>query len=154
MKTILRYIPFLACTILACTGGYALANPGLRSNIYLQAQNSQQIDTLVPPQRSEIVVELGLTDEQILRLAEISRETASELDPLYAEWDEAQQDLENLMVNAEADETQIREKFAEVESLRQQVFELELERQLAVRNILRPQQYEPYERYVQSLIDN
>lgn len=146
----LRHISAITILAFILTPANALAefNP-----IPPQSQ-AQRIETYTPPDPSQIVEELGLTEEQIAQLNQIRRQFTPLIEPLYEEWNEAQQELETLIVSADASETQVRQKYDDVEGLRSQISQLQFERRMAIREILKPEQRLPFEEYIQRFADN
>ena len=141
-----------AITILAfCLSS---ANALAESNSIPPQLQAQTIEQYTPPDPSPIIEEIGLTEEQITQLSQISRKFSPVLDSLYEKWDEAQQELETLIVSADASESQVRQKYRDVEALRTEISQLQFERRMAIRDILTPEQRLPFEQYMQSLVDN
>jgi len=114
----------------------------LNERIY--AQTDGEVET--------IILQLGLTDEQIAQLYQVDRQFSPKLDELYPAWNQAQEELEVLIRSEDASESEVRKKYEEVESLRRQVSELQFERRMAIREILRPEQRLPYEEYIEQRI--
>ncbi|MFP4101466.1 Spy/CpxP family protein refolding chaperone [Coleofasciculus sp.] len=112
----LRHIS--AITILAFS--LTPANTLAESNPIPPQLQAQRIETYTSPDPSQIVEELGLTEKQIAQLNQIRRQFSPLIEPLYEEWNEAQQELETLIVSADASETQVRQKYDDVEALRSQ----------------------------------
>lgn len=115
---------------------------------------AQRIETYTSPAPSQIVEELGLTEKQITQLNQIRRQFSPLIEPLYEEWNEAQQELETLIVSADASETQVRQKYDDVEALRAQISQVQFERRMAIREILKPEQRLPFEEYIQRFANN
>ena len=67
----------------------------------------------------------------------------SQLDELYPVWTASEGELDELIASGDAPASEIRTQYEEVESLRQQISELQFERQMAIREILRPEQRAP-----------
>ncbi|MEQ8962464.1 MAG: Spy/CpxP family protein refolding chaperone [Coleofasciculus sp. C2-GNP5-27] len=104
--------------------------------------NSQEIP--------EIIQKINLTSRQVEAL-QIINETREPILPLYEELDQARQKLDDLLLNPEVSETQLREKFNEIEELRAQISRMRFESRMAIRNVLEPEQIILFERYVQGL---
>ncbi|MEQ8998746.1 MAG: Spy/CpxP family protein refolding chaperone [Coleofasciculus sp. B1-GNL1-01] len=130
------------------------ANALAESNSIPPQLQAQTIEQYTPPDPSPLIEEIGLTEEQITQLNQISRKFSPLLDSLYEKWDEAQQELETLIVSADASESQVRQKYSDVEALRTEISQLQFERRMAIRDVLRPDQRLPFEQYMQSLVDN
>lgn len=118
----------------------------LKSSFPVLAQANQEVE--------EIILVLGLTDEQIAQLVQIDSQFNPQLDELYPAWDTTQEDLEMLIQSETALEDEVRSQYEAVESLRQQISELQFERRMAIREILRPEQRAPYEQYLEQRIAN
>jgi len=114
----------------------------LNERIY--AQTDEEVET--------IILQLGLTDEQIAQLYQVDRQFSPQLDELYPAWNQAKEELEVLIRSEDASESEVRNKYEEVESLRRQIAELQFERRMAIREILRPEQRLPYEEYIEQRI--
>lgn len=99
-----------------------------------------------------IILALGLTDEQIAQLNRVDRQFNPQLEELYRAWNAAQEELEVLIRSEDASESEVRNKYEEVESLRRQISELQFERRMAIRGILRPEQRLPYAQYIEQRI--
>lgn len=101
-----------------------------------------------------IILELGLTDEQIAQLVQVDARFNPQLDELYPIWTASEGELDSLIASEDAPASEIREQYEKVESLRQQISELQFERQMAIREILRPEQRAPYAQYIEQRIAN
>lgn len=130
------------------------ANALAESNSIPPQLQAQTIEQYTPPDPSPLIEEIGLTEEQITQLNQISRQFSPLLDSLYEKWDEAQQELETLIASADASESQVRQKYSDAEALRTEISQLQFERRMAIRDVLRPDQRLPFEQYMQSLVDN
>ena len=107
-----------------------------------ETPNSQEIP--------EIIQKINLTSRQVEAL-QIINETRKPIIPLYEELDKSRQELDDLLLNPEVSETQLREKFNEIEELRSQISRMRFESRMAIRNVLEPEQIILFERYVQGL---
>lgn len=116
------------------------------ANLQLVAQTDENSES--------IILELGLTDEQIARLVQVDARFNPQLNELYPVWTTSEGELDNLIASEDAPASEIREQYEKVESLRQQISELQFERQMAIREILRPEQREPYAQYIEQRIAN
>lgn len=121
-------------------------NLDYNSSFHVLAQANQEAE--------EIILILGLTDEQIAQLVQIDNQFNPQLEELYPAWDTAQEELEMLIQSETASEDEVRSQYEAVESLRRQVSELQFERRMAIREILRPEQREPYAQYLEQRIAN
>jgi len=114
--------------------------------------STNQVIAQVNEDAEAIILTLGLTDEQIVRLNQVDRQLNPRLDQLYRAWNAAQEELEVLIRSEDASESEVRNKYEEVESLRRQISELQFERRMAIREILRPEQRLPYAKYIEQRI--
>ena len=96
-----------------------------------------------------IVLEVDLSENQISQIIQINEQAKDDLDPIYQRWNVAQEELEALIVSETASDDDVRQQYLEVESLRAEAVRLEIEKRLAIRHILRPDQRLPYERFIQ-----
>lgn len=95
-----------------------------------------------------IVLEVDLSENQISQIIQINEQANDDLDPIYQQWNTAQEELETLIVSETASDEDVRQQYLEVESLRAEAVRLEIEKRLAIRRILRPDQRLPYERFI------
>lgn len=94
----------------------------------------------LPPEPTPIMQELGLTREQVEKLAEVRRQYSEPISQTDQALQQIEQELEELIASPNATEDQIREKYRQVEALRQKLSELTLESRLASRSLLTPAQ--------------
>ena len=95
-----------------------------------------------------IVLEVDLSENQISQIIQINEQANDDLDPIYQQWNTAQEELETLIVSETASDEDVRQQYLEVESLRAEAVRLEIEKRIAIRRILRPDKRLPYERFI------
>ena len=113
---------------------------GLRSVLAQSAPSPGNTSPQKPPVLPKIVLDLGLSPEQVKQLEDIRIQSGSQLDQVDRELSKADQELEVLMNSATATDSQIREKYGQVVTLRQKLSELTFESRLAMRAVLTPDQ--------------
>ncbi len=94
----------------------------------------------LPPEPIPIMQELDLSREQFEQLAAIRNRYREQIIQTDEELYQAEQELEELMGSPTATESEVREKFRQVELLRQRLAELTFESSLEMRSVLRPDQ--------------
>ncbi|MBD1805996.1 Spy/CpxP family protein refolding chaperone [Microcoleus sp. FACHB-SPT15] len=142
---LLRRVSIWSVLLLAIGGVVALVNPKpltsqIEQNVMGQARPNQEGQSLVE--------ELNLTPQQDQQLKAIQQEYKDQMAQQRQELQQAQQELSGLMAGT-ASQGQIRDKYREVNVLRQQKGELHLESMLAIREILTPQQRRQFARLMQ-----
>lgn len=116
---------------------------------FFREKTIAQVDAKTEAKAKAIILELGLTDEQVTRLAQVDRKFMPQLNQLHSLWKKAQVELGVLITSEDASESKIREKYQEVAALNQKLSELYFERRMAIRAILRPEQRLPYAQYIE-----
>ena len=119
---------------------------------YFEREAIAQVDAKTAAEARAIILELGLTEEQIARLSQVGRKFNPQFQKLNPSLNDAQAELEALITSEDASESEIREKYQEVASLNQKLSELYFERRMAVRAILRPEQRLPYAQYIEQKV--
>jgi len=84
--------------------------------------------------------ELNLTPEQVSRFQEVRQQDASRIDPLEMQVRQIREELRTLLASSTSTEAQIRQKHQEMQQLQQQIGNFRLDGQLAIRQILTPEQ--------------
>ena len=87
----------------------------------------------------KVLQQLNLSNEQLQQIKTIRERNSSEIRSGRQRLRQLQQEIQNLM-SGTAPSEQVRAKFNELQSLRQQVSKLQFEQMLAMREILTPQQ--------------
>ncbi len=100
-----------------------------------------------------LLQELNLTPAQTQRLRAIRAQHQRSLAQRARSLRQAQQELQQLMAGA-APASQVRSKFRQVESLRQQIAQLRFESMLAIREVLTPEQRRRFAQSLQSRRQN
>jgi len=142
---LLRRVSVWSVLLLTIGGVVALVNPKP-----LTSQIGQNVMGQSRPNQDEqsLVEELNLTPQQEQQLKAIQQQYKDQMAQQRQELQQAQQELSELMAGT-APQGQIRDKYREVNVLRQQKGELHLESMLAIREILTPQQRRQFARLMQ-----
>lgn len=142
----LRRVSVLAAVMLALGSAVAVANPNsLFSQTVAQNQEGQR------PQRGNregLMKELNLTPQQMQQMQEIRRQNKAKVEQSASTLRQAKQELTQLMAG-DASTDQIRQKYQQVETLRQQMADLRFENMLAMREILTPEQRSKFAQLMQ-----
>ncbi len=100
-----------------------------------------------------LIQELNLSEEQKQQLQAIEQHYRGQMNQQYQKLLPAQQELGGLMAGT-ASQSQIRDKYRQVEALRQQLGGLRLECMLAMREVLTPTQRSRYAQLMQQRQEN
>lgn len=120
---------------IAASEGTVLASSLQSSQPFLQAQRSRS----QRPSRDNWLQELNLSQEQLQQIREIRNQYRTRIAQQRQAVLQAQRELKSLMVsNASAD--QMRQKFDQVQALRQTLNDSRMESMIAIRNVLNPEQ--------------
>ncbi|MEQ8971091.1 MAG: Spy/CpxP family protein refolding chaperone [Coleofasciculus sp. C1-SOL-03] len=143
---------FLRCVsvLIVVASSLSYTNALAESTFVNSQAATENSETPNPQEIPEIIQKINLTSRQVEAL-QIINETREPIIPLYEELDKARQELDVLLLNPEVSETQLREKFNEIEELRSQISRMRFESRMAIRNVLEPEQIILFERYVQGL---
>jgi periplasmic protein CpxP/Spy len=87
----------------------------------------------------KVLQQLNLSNEQLQQIKAIRERNSSEIRSSRQRLQQLQQETQNLM-SGTAPSEQVRTKFNELQSLKQQVSKLQFEQMLAMREVLTPQQ--------------
>jgi len=147
---LLRRVSLWSALLLSLIGIVALTNP--HSFPPLVAQDFMGQKRLNRGDRG-FMQQLNLTPEQRQKLVVIQRQYRGTLHQQRQKLFQAQQELSDLMAGT-ASQSQIREKYRQVEALRQQVGELNLESMLAMREVLTLEQRSRFAQVMQKRKDN
>lgn len=130
----LRRVCVLASLFLCLGSTIALAEPRLsdQATSFQLAQRRQA-------REGGLLRELNLSRDQIQRMKAIRNQYKGQIEQRRQTLRQAQQELRSLMAGS-ASRGQIMDKFRQVESLRQQLAELQFNSMLDVREILTPEQ--------------
>lgn len=138
--------------ILLCGGGVAaFVKPNLLTPLLAQNSSEQQCQEFKG--QKLMLQKLNLTREQKQQLRAIQQQYKGEMKQQRQELLQAQQELTGLMAGT-ASQSQIREKYRQVEALRQEVGELQLESMLATREVMTPAQRRQFAQLMQQRKQN
>ncbi|MDX2232171.1 MAG: Spy/CpxP family protein refolding chaperone [Leptolyngbyaceae cyanobacterium bins.349] len=128
------------------SGGNAIAftetrgMPNSMSPLSLQwAHRNQRAQRQPRPDRANWLRELNLTAEQIQKIQDIRQQYQARLTEQRQAVRQAQQELKQLMAS-NASTARIREKFDQMQTLKQKLGDTRMESMLAIRNVLNPEQ--------------
>ncbi len=97
-------------------------------------------DTMRQNMEDRMTRELNLTPEQVSRFQAVRQQDASRIEPLETQVRQTREELRTLLASTTSTEAQIRQKHQEMQQLQQQIGNLRLDGQLAIRQILTPEQ--------------
>jgi protein CpxP len=134
----LRHLPVLATMVMSVGGTLAITQTHLVSPqaVAETIANRPQPNS---PQVNGWLKELNLSPQQVERIKRISNQARVKMTPKIKALRQAQQELMTMMAGS-ASQTQLRKKFNQIKSLRQQLADAEFENNLAIREILTPNQ--------------
>jgi len=152
MQTV-KKISFLSAVfwVLLASVASAFTSESSRASVVNAALPKNQFIAQADEKAEVIILELGLADDQIFQLTQVDERFNPQLNELYPAWNEAQENLENLIRSRDSSEDEVRDKYEEVETLRLQISEIQFERRMAIRAILRPEQRLLYEQYIDQI---
>ncbi len=101
----------------------------------------------------KIIQELGLTREQIEKLASLSQNLVSPTGILARDLNKAQQKLDQLLASSSASVGEIRDQYRRVELIRQAIYRLDVEYRIGLRDVLTPEQRPKYEGYIRQQVE-
>ena len=120
-------------------------------NAQIPPQKIEVSPTSQPPSQPLFIQELKLTPEQVKKIDIIRQQGRKEVSQIKNELDQSEQELENLLNSSNASEIQLRDKFSQVEQLRQNLSKSTFENILATRAVLTPEQRTAFEPVIQRL---
>ncbi len=130
MKTVYRQCASAAAVLLIAVGVTTSA-------VITGSSQAQNVDKM--PQQGQLLKQLNLTPAQMQQLQTIREKNKDAMRSNMQQMRQTQQELRTLMVgNANAE--QLRTKFNEVQTLKQQTEKMRFESMLAMREILTPEQ--------------
>jgi Spy/CpxP family protein refolding chaperone len=134
-----RFVPVVMALIL--TAGSAIGLP-ISANCMTLSQADMQMPRRAPGSRKQgnWLQELNLNREQLQKIQEIRRQYQSRVNQQRQAVKQAQQELKSLMASGDISSEQIRQKFNQVQTLRQRLSDTQMESMLAIRNILTAEQ--------------
>ena len=133
----LRRVSVLTVLMLSLGSAVAFANP----NSFLPqtvAQNTEN-QTRPNPAKARLFQELNLSPEQTQQIEAIQNQYQNQISQRKQAVRQSRQELVDLMAGT-ASQSQIRQKYRQVETLKQQVSDLRFDSILAMREVLTPQQ--------------
>jgi len=93
----------------------------------------------VPIDSGRVLRQLNLSDSQLLRIRNLRQQHQQAIQPLRQRLRQQTQELQ-AMLSGNASPEQLRAKYQEIGSLRQQISRLQFEQTLAIREVLTPEQ--------------
>ena len=133
----LRRVSVLTVLMLSFGSSVAFANP----NFLLSQASAQNTEEQGRPNRGKarLFQDLNLTPEQSQQIQAIQDQYQDQISQRRQAVRQARQELLELMASTAA-ESQIREKYRQVETLKQQVSDIRFDSMLAMRQVLTPEQ--------------
>ncbi|MEE3717200.1 Spy/CpxP family protein refolding chaperone [Tumidithrix elongata RA019] len=116
--------------------GISTQSPVLLAETHTEEAQAQDF-TNIPP--GQVLRRLNLSDTQLRQMKAIRDNNKSEIQTTTQQLQAAQTELQSLMSNS-ASSDRLREKFNQVQGLRQKLGQIHFERMLATREVLTPQQ--------------
>jgi|UPI000382BBB3 Spy/CpxP family protein refolding chaperone len=142
---LLRQVPIIAVTVVACSGAIAVAKPSLPSFSVI-AQNSTNSARPLPSPRGWFK-DLNLTPNQIQQIQAIRKQSRGKIAQKRQALRQAQQQLQALLAST-ASKQQVQDKYNQVRTLRQELADAQFENTLAIREILTPEQRQKFAEYM------
>ncbi|XGV94923.1 MAG: Spy/CpxP family protein refolding chaperone [Leptolyngbya sp. BL-A-14] len=148
-----RHLSILAAAVVLLGGAVAIANPLLRFQPIAQTPTASPDQTpssqtpsgqapsepMSPDHKEGWLKDLNLSADQVQKMRAIRGQYQGKITQGRQAVRQARQELQNLMAG-DATEAQIREKYNQVKTLKQQVGDAQFESILATRNVLNPEQ--------------
>ena len=143
----LRRVSVLTVLMLSLGGAVAFANP----NSLLPHTVAQNTENQSSPNRAKgrWIQELNLTPEQTQQIQAIKNQYKDQISQRRQAVRQSQQELVDLMAGT-ASQTQIRQKYRQLETLKQQVSDLRFDSMLSMREVLTPQQRREFAQKMQN----
>lgn len=142
----LRRVSLVAMTIIALGGASALAQVGGLPS----PQHLAQTPTNVTPQRRSPVgwlETLNLTSDQVQKIKTIRNQSQAQIKPKREAVRQAQVELRNLLAG-NAPQGQVKDKYKQLEILKQQLANVQFENTLAIREVLNPDQRQKFAEHI------
>ncbi|MBW4471152.1 MAG: Spy/CpxP family protein refolding chaperone [Stenomitos rutilans HA7619-LM2] len=143
-----RHLSILAAAVVLLGGAVAIANPLLRLQPIAQTptaspsqtpSNQATPDQMSPNHRDGWLKDLNLSADQVQKMRAIRNQYQDKIGQGRQAVRQSRQELQALMAG-DATEAQIRAKYNQVKTLKQQVADAQFESILATRNVLNPEQ--------------
>lgn len=145
-----RRISAITVLMLSLGSAVAFSNP----NSLIPQATAQNIEEQRRPDRQkDQFQDLNLTSEQTQQMQAIRDQYQEQISQRKQGVRQAQQELLDLMAGT-ASESQIREKYRQVETLKQQVSDIKFDSRLAMREVLTPEQRRQFAEQRQNRSEN
>lgn len=102
--------------------------------------SAQNVRSVEAPKPRDVMETVKLTESQVNQIELIQRQTNAQFSEDFKKLQQLQQEMNVLLVGANASESQIREKYREVKTLMQKISDVEFESRLNTRAVLEPEQ--------------
>jgi len=135
-----RYVFALIAAVAALGGAVAIANPSvLRLPSIAQAPTAAPSSKPPRPDESGWLEDLNLSADQVQQMRAVRSQYKDKISQGRQNVRQAQQELRELMAGT-ASEDQLRTKYSQVKTLKQQVGDIQFESMLATRKVLNAEQ--------------
>lgn len=139
-----RHLSIIAATVVLLGGAVAIASPLLRFQPIAQMPTASPNQTALDQEKADHreagwLKDLNLSADQIQKMRAIRNQYQDKISKGRQSVRQGRQELQALMAG-DATEAQIREKYSQVKTLKQQVADAQFESILATRNVLNPEQ--------------
>ena len=145
-----RRVSAIAVLMLSLGSAVAFANP---NSLIPQATAQNTEEQRRPNRQKDRFQDLNLTSEQTQQMQAIRDRYQDQISQRKQGVRQAQQELLDLMAGT-ASESQIREKYRQVETLKQQVSDIKFDSRLAMREVLTPEQRRQFAEQRQNRSEN
>lgn len=135
----LRRVSALAVLMLSLGSAVALVNPNSLGLQAIAQDTEDQREGRPDRGKAQLIQELNLTPDQTQRLQAIRDQDQDQISQRKQAARQARQELVDLMAGT-ASESQVREKYRQVEALKQQAEDARFDSLLAMREVLTPEQ--------------
>jgi|GEM_PF-1334739 Spy/CpxP family protein refolding chaperone len=152
---LLRRISIIALVVAGCSGAVAIAHTNFNTNLLsssstsstkspslLLSNNAQNIrnSPVKQPQQGGWLKDLNLSPQQKQNIKEIRKLSKDNITQKREAIKKTQQELEKLMASNDAKKQNITQKFKQLQTLRQELATIQFENNLAIRDLLNPDQ--------------
>lgn len=149
----LRRVSALAVLMLSLGGAMALVNPNFLGSQAIAQNTEDQREGRPDRGKARLIQELNLTPDQTQRLQAIQDQSQVQISQRKQAARQARQELVDLMAGT-APESQVREKYRQVEALKQQAEDARFDSLLAMREVLTPEQRRQFAERMQDRREN
>ena len=146
----LRRVSVLAVLMLSLGSTVAFADP---NSLLPQAIAQNTEEQRRPNRKAQLIQELNLTPEQTQQIQAIQNQYQDQISQRRQAVRQARQELLALLAGT-ASESQVRQKYRQVETLKQQVSDLRFDSTLAMREVLTPEQRRQFAERMQNRREN